>query len=83
MQALQGLCGSGAPLTSTIRQLWMAIISECGILTLKFARHARHQTLSRACILLDYVDDCIANLVVRCCSLVTQQVSAQMHICVT
>ncbi|CAK0781685.1 hypothetical protein CVIRNUC_005445 [Coccomyxa viridis] len=38
MQALQGLCGSGAPLTSTIRQLWMAIISECGILTLKFAR---------------------------------------------
>ena len=70
MQALQGLCGSGAPLTSTIRQLWMAVVSECGILTLRFARHARHQALPWGISLLEYDDDCTANLAVRCCSFV-------------
>ena len=51
MQALQGLCGVGMPLTSTVRQLWMAVVAQSGILTTEFARYARHQALPRACSL--------------------------------
>ena len=83
MQALQGLCGVGVPLTSTIWQLWMAIIAECGILSPKLARHARRQAclspgtasglvhfwVMRMC--------CTAKLAVRCCSLRIREVSAQ------